>query len=461
MRAYVMYALIFATMAVSTRRWIVGLCGLIVLTALSQHHDMPRSFMRITGLSPNNILLAWVVLMFAMQWRSIPAARRALPVPAVALAVLYVLFIGVAYFQGVIDLGSLQGPKATTGLETIPGFTVEFLINPLKVLLPAGLLYLGLRTKKEYWMVLAALCIMALLLAYVMQRSIPLSGLFDKSAFMKLRHRIPKQTGLHANALVLIMLQATWAMALFLRLNVRMRYKLGALGCMGMFAVSFVQCQSRGGFLAFVVTGIVLGAVCWKKLLVALPVLMVLAAATIPTIRARVMTGIGVQDISGRRVQNWDSITAGRTTNLWPFAVAQIQEAPLLGVGRLAILRTSMYQGILNSGSDEPPNHPHNAYLEMLCDGGVPSLLVVLAGMTGLFGLAFSMSRRKESPFDEFLGGLGIVAVVPLMVMGISGQSFWPKENTFPAACLIAMLLRAWTLQRVGRPRQVVRSIPC
>lgn len=458
MRVYLLYGLILVAMALSTRRWVFGIYVVIVLSALSQHDDMPRSMAGITGLNPINVLMAWILLMFAIQRSTTPKVAKSLPTSAVVLLVFYAVTIVVVYLQGLADLGSLQGPLASSDIATIKGFTIEFLINPFKVLLPAWLLYQGMRTQKDLWIGLAALGLMALLLAVIVLKNLPLGTLFDESAFMARRHRIQRQTGLHANDLALVMVQACWVAALALRLRMRIGLKAVIAGCLVAFGLAVALCHSRAGFLAFVLTGLVLSAVCWRRLLVVLPLVIVAVAAASPTIRARVLTGSAVQDLSGGQTQDWEAISAGRTVTLWPHALAQIEEAPILGAGRLTILRTDMFERIEESSGDACPTHPHNAYLETLCDGGAVSLLVLLAGMMGLGSTALRMCRRKDSAVVAFVGALGLVAVVPLMVMGISGQSFWPRENMFPAACLIAILLRAWTLLAPRVSREAARG---
>jgi len=346
MRVYVMYGLIVAAMALSARRWVVGMCGVIVLAALSQHDDMPRSIGGITGFSPANLLLGWTLLMFAMQWSAIPTAPRSLPQPGVVLLVLYALSIGVAYVQGVIDVGSLQGPVASSDLASLSGFTVEFLINPFKVLLPAVLIYLGMRTQRDFLLILVALGTMACLLAVVTIRNIPLGTLLDEAAFMACRHRIQDQTGLHANDLALVMVQGSWATALFLRRYPQTWRRVIGTAWLAMFLLSVALCHSRGGFLAFAMTGLVLGIACWKRLLVGLPVFLLFVGAAVPSVRERVMMGIGAEPGSYSEADELDNISAGRTSGLWPPAIDQIGKAPLTGAGRLTIRRTDMFEEI-------------------------------------------------------------------------------------------------------------------
>lgn len=460
MRMYVLYVLLVATMAWGVRNWFACLCGVIAMSALMQHDDMPRAIAGIPGFNLSNLLLAWTMLFWLMQ--------RAFEKPAPRLAaigkLLLISYVGVvvmAWFQGVVDLDALQGPYRESPFASLSGFTIEYLINPIKYMIPAVLLYDGLRSRRRLWMVLAALGAMSLLYAVIVIKNIPISTLMDEEGYMATRRRIQRQTGLHANDMALVMTQAVWAMAVYFRFCKNGWLKVAAVGAIGAVALADALCHSRGGYVAFVATGLVLGVICWRRLLLFLVPATFLVCVAFPTIPARVLTGLGVRDVAGAESNDWDTITAGRTTNIWPPAMAQIAVAPALGAGRLTILRTDMYDAITEA-EGACPTHPHNAYLEMWCDGGAVSLLVFLTGMAVLTWVAVRMSRDPNDTTSRLVGGICLATLVPLGVMALSGQSFWPRENVFPTACVIAVAVRLWTLRTAADRRlayeQTVRA---
>ncbi len=454
MRVYIMYILIAAVLIKSTRDWVFGICGYIALSALAQHEDMPRSMGGITGLNPTNVMLLWTTLMWMLQ-RHGGTHRPKLNGIATALVMAYVALIGFSWFQGVVDIDAIAGPVGRSDLGTFGGFTVEYLINPIKYLVPAFLIYMGLQSRRGFWMILASLGIMSILFALIVIKNIPLWTLFDEEGYMSKRRRIHRQTGLHANDMALIMTQAAWCMLMYFRVASRKWLKVGALGTAAAMILSVMLCHSRGGYAAFVVTALVVGIVCWRRILFFLVPAAVAVCIFVPTVPARILTGVDIADVSGGQTNDWDSITAGRTTFIWPAAYAQIAESPVIGAGRLCILRTEMYERILPTEA-RCPTHPHNAYLELLCDGGVVAFSVICMGILGVLWIAVVMSRDPRDPTARLAGSLCLVSVLPLTVMAMSGQSLWPRENILPTACLVGVALKFWVL-RSSRTAPVAR----
>ena len=69
MRVYVLYLIIAFLSLYAYRDWFKSLCGLILLMAVIEHPDMPKTIMGIQGLNPWNVLLVNVVLGWLMNRR--------------------------------------------------------------------------------------------------------------------------------------------------------------------------------------------------------------------------------------------------------------------------------------------------------------------------------------------------------------------------------------------------------
>ncbi len=66
MRVYALYLVVFGLSIYAYRDWFKSLCGLIVLMAVIEHPDMPKSILGIQGMNPWNVLLinvmaGWVI----------------------------------------------------------------------------------------------------------------------------------------------------------------------------------------------------------------------------------------------------------------------------------------------------------------------------------------------------------------------------------------------------------------
>lgn len=440
-----MFALIAVAMVWSTTRWIMGLCAVIVLAAVAQHEDMPQPVG--TGLNVANLVLFWTLCMWFVQRRPAELQPR-IPASVIWVGLGYLFILVLAYARGVSDLGSMQGEHRYWPIATAKVFTVEYLINPLKSLLPAGLVFLGVWTRRESKLVLGSLLIMAGLLCIVVLRNLPLNTLLDEALYMARRLRIQRQTGMHANDVSLIMVQAFWGVMLYAR-HVRGRYlKLGLWAASAAFMLAVALCHSRAGYAAFVGTGLVVGVLCWRRLLWAFLPTLFAAVMLVPTIRNRVFTGFDKATPGGQTQNDWNEITAGRTSVLWPAAWEQFERAPVFGKGRLTIMRSPMYEPC-SKCEGICPSHPHNAYLEMLIDGGVFSMGILLSVGILLLRMALKLTRQGD-PELRATGGVFLAALTALAAMGVSGQSFWPHENTMPTFVVAALGVRVWMLRRAA-----------
>ena len=121
------------------------------------------------------------------------------------------------------------------------------------------------------------------------------------------------------------------------------------------------------------------------------------------------------------------AITSGRTV-IWPYVIEKIKASPLIGYGRLAMVRTGLYDW-LGAELNEVFRHPHNAYLEQLFDGGIAGFLSIMA----LYYLAFTRSLGlfidRESRLFEAAGGFALALLLALLVGGMGGRRSIPAKE--------------------------------
>ncbi|MCH8852981.1 MAG: O-antigen ligase family protein, partial [Planctomycetes bacterium] len=312
---------------------------------------------------------------------------------------------------------------------------------PLKFMLPALLLFDASRTRRDVsW---ACLCIGGFVVIdalLIMKRLSPMVLLGDAN-YHALRHRVGAVTGYHPNDMALMLVITFWSIIGFLKVLkghrwLRVAAWSGAAAC----ALATGLCHSRSGFVAFLGVGLLVGAV--GRTRVALLVLaVVLAAATVsPSIATRAMEGVTESQTDAGDEE--DALTAGRTSIIWPIVIEGIAERPLIGHGREACWRALGRWS--KDRYDVVISHPHNAYLEILLDGGVISLAVVM----GLFGYLLFISvrliRRGRDTLSQAVGNAGLATLGAWMIMGISGQHFYASENTIALFCVLAVVARVY-----------------
>lgn len=441
-------AIVLAVLIVyAWKDWFIPLCALIVMTAVMKHESMPTNMGGIQGANPWNLLFFFVVL----GWLADRLRRRdhvMLPRAALAVTIGYAVVIFAAFARGVLDVGSVRfaPDDEQAGLSTL-GFVSEYFINPMKYLAVAVMLCDGARTRRNMALAIGAVLAQAVLYGLQVIKYVPLSVLMiaGESPF---RYRIGRDAGLHANDMALVQVLGFWSavacLSMWRHLKVWMRWAL--LGSAGVSLLSLALCNSRGGFLAFLVVTIALAVWRWRWMLAAMPVGLVALCIAVPSIPSRVLVGIGVTDVAGQESDDWDAISAGRTTYLWPPAMDQISKSPAIGFGRLAILRTPMYGKVVEL-SGGCPTHPHNAYIEQLLDSGFIGLLVTLTFLLLPPCLGLTVGRGAD-PLVRAAATMGLIGAGTLLVMGVSGQTFYPREGIFLVLCVYGLMVRAYALHR-------------
>jgi len=219
--------------------------------------------------------------------------------------------------------------------------------------------------------------------------------------------------------------------------------KVLVLAGIGVTFVGMALCFSRGAYLGFCVVWLALGLLRWRKLLVAGPVFAAIVLVAMPGVKDRLLSGFDENPMGGR---DWNTITAGRTGELWPPVIKQIRKSPVLGHGRLGIWRTEAYREISERlESPVVPSTPHNAYLEILLDGGLVGLGVVLTVFVGSAVLGGRLVRAlPHDPLFTALGAMVFVHVIGCMASAVSGGHFFPRQSSLCTYALFLMMVRVW-----------------
>lgn len=438
-RLLLLYGVLLALALYAWRDWFKSLCGLILLTTILEHPEMPKHIMGIQGLNPWNTLLA-VILVAWMCARRREGLRWDLPGYAGWIFLGYVGCTFVAYVRGVFDLSSFPAEQR----ETFLGFTTDEIINPIKVMVPGLMLYDGARSRKR--IVLALTCVLLVGVGFALQiiKYVPLSVLADPSDFMKFRYRINRDTGMDPNDIAMILVGTFWSMMAGLIVWKRGRGRVLVTGAAAVLLVAIGLCQSRAGYVSFVGVGVLFGIFLWRPLLGILPVMGIVVFLAVPSISARLGMGFAVSNAAGQTANDLDEITAGRLTKIWPPVFEKIYASPLIGEGRRAILRTRVHEALAKKGI--APKHPHNAYLEVLLDAGIAGLLVVLALYGLVVGIAIRLCRHPTDALVRTIGGAALAMTGALLITGLSSQSLFPTVSLFGMWCIIGLMLRAFVL---------------
>lgn len=431
-RQTIFYLIVLAIMGLAVRRWFWGLCGLVFLTIFTQHNLMPKQMFGVQGLNPWNATLAFVILCWLMQRRLDPPAAPASSFTR-GLFFLYIVMLGFLAGRAILDADAIKGKPAGEG--AVQWLIVDAIINPIKYLIVGALFFDGARTRERAKLALFTAVGSGMAYAFLMFKTMKL-GVFTLST-EGARRITDKLIGLFANDIAKVLAFTIWA-ALFLFVLLDKRWlKAGWALCVAATIPPYLALKSRAGFLAFCAIAFVLGLFRWRRILVLFPLAALTIMWAVPSVSERVLAGVGETS----RDTDWDEVSAGRLTNIWPPVVEQIAKGPVFGFGRFAILREECYDEILVREKGVP-NHPHCAYLEILVDGGIAGLTICMLGMGGIVLASIWLMRTRGDRLIAAVGVVSLTAAVAELAAGMAGSSFYPTQSTVPCLCVWGIALR-------------------
>ncbi len=439
MRLYVLYAFVAFLVIYARKDWFVSLCGLMLITATQGHPDMPRQIWGITGMNWWNVAFIGIFVPW-LQQRSVQRVPMGVPRWAFALFLAYMALLAFAWFRGLLGLSAIG--------RTFTAYLMDDLLNPIKWLLPAIMLFDGARTRARMTAALVFTLIIPTYYGYKTWRTAPMSNLTAGGYNVRARWRIGKNVGFHANSVSMCCAGGFWAAWSLssLRKN-KWRYLLIAL----MLTFCFLGvglCQSRAGYWALLGVATLFAIFLYRYLFLMFPILLALVPIYLPGMMARFTLGTGIETASGEIVEDQDIKSANRT-KFWPIVLADIWESPVFGHGRRAIFTRPTKWKIVDAIGN-CPEHPHNAYFEQLHDAGGLGLAVTLGIFLSAMGISMRLCLDRSDPLYRSVGGACLAATATLLIMSYSGQSLWPKENNQIVWYFMALALRTWVERGKG-----------
>lgn len=445
MRTVFLWFLVAGIGAYAWRDWYKALCGLILLVAVIEHPDMPNMVFGVQGLNPWNLLLLDILLAWFVQ-RGDEGEIEGMPGIIKIMLLLFLVVLVSGFFRMIGDLGGMreffgEAMPATSGLVS------EYLVNPVKWMLPGLLLFFGCRSRPRLALALATLLGLYLILSVEVLRWMPLQAALDGGDLAaRSGTKLRREVGYHRTDLSVMLAGASWAL-FSTKEFFKGRGRVGLIfaGCLLIFLAQLLT-AGRGGYLAWMLVGLLVCLLRYRKYLLLVPPLVVVLLIFMPGLVGRITTGLKP---SGEITTSYNSgeidaeeLSAGRSV-VWPLVFEKIKEAPVVGYGRQAMSRIGLASTLLID-YNEPAIHPHNAYLEMLLDNGILGFLVVVPFYFLMFKYSFVLFRDRTSEIFVATGGVGIALIGALLVGSLTGQTFYPREASFGAWCSIGLVLRIY-----------------
>lgn len=426
--------------------WYKSLCGLVVMMAIIEHPDMPKTILGIQGLNPWNIVLVCVLGGWLLQ-RGREGLTWDFPKPVLVLLVLYMGVVVTSAVRLMLDPGTLTNT---------PGQIVsEYLVNTLKWIIPGLLLFDGCRDVKRFKWALGSILMMYLLLAVQVIRWMPLeaaTGNGEDLAARSLKILI-NEIGYHRVTMSMMLAGASWAIFASMPMAKTAGRRILVLVLMLVTIYAQALTAGRAGYITWGAVGFVLCLIRWRKYLLLAPLVVLLVAMFMPGVVSRLSVGFNDSPVAGTQTDEY-TLTAGRNV-AWKHVVKKIQEGPMLGFGRLAIQRTGVSDAIFAECNDFFA-HPHNAYLEMILENGIVGLLLVLPFYVVVLSMSMGLFRDSRNPVFVAVGGVCCSLILALLVASATSQSFYPIEGAVGMWAAIGLVIRVW----VERRKALARAAP-
>ncbi len=441
MRVYLAYLLALSLAAYACRDWFPAAAALVLMMAGINHPDMPHEILGVPGLNLWNAL-ALVALPAWLVGRRRETPEWDLPPLATVALVGYALIICVGFARLALQPGPVRLDADLVG---------EYIVNPLKYLLPALMFFDGARTRPRFSLAMLAILAGYAALGLLVFKWMPLSEA-STGGELTLRglRRLAQETGFHKNSLAVMLAGASWAV-LAARPLLRSRLGSAALACLaGLLAVAMALTGGRGGYVAWVCVGLVMSVARWRAFLVIGPLAVAALVALAPGVAQRAQEGLSVdgeQSDSGEI--DPETLFAGRLA-VWPYMLAKVQESPLVGYGRLGYERSGLH-AFLAAEVDASFPHPHNAYLEWLLDNGWLGMVPMLMLYGGVLALSLQLFRDSRHPMFTAAGGVAFALVFAHVVGSATGRTFYPNEETATMWAAVGLMLRVWVERSRGR----------
>jgi len=427
-RVTLLWIVIAALVAYAWKEWQKALCGLILLMAVNEHPDLPTNVFGIQGFNAFNILLFGVVVGWARNRRRDKVSWD-MPNHISVLLAMYVGVVVVSFLRMNFDRQGLPVKEFSSGT-----IWSEYLINTLKFAVPGVLVFDGCRSRERQRHVAWAVAGLYGLLALQVIKWMPLEWASNERMASRAAKIMKNEIGYSRVTVSMMLSGGGWAwLSLMPLVN-----KFGSRVCLiaAFAAIAYAQAMTGGrtGYAAWALIGIGLGLLRWKRYLVLAPAILLCLVVLVPSAVARMSQGFATQN--GRTVVDDYEVTSGRTL-AWPFVLAKISEAPVVGYGQQAMRRT----GLTAQLGEESFPHPHNAYLELLLDSGLVGFVIVLPFYLVVIYRAGQLLRDGDA-LCTAVGGITLALVLALLVAAMGSQSFYPQNDGVGMWAAIGLTLR-------------------
>src|SRR6185312_4570824 len=245
------------------RNYFTSLCALLFFTAVFKHPDMPRSVLGIPGLELWNVLLVNVTLAWLVQRRQ-EGLEWDVPRALKIAARFYLAVLFIAFLRMFIDPTHYY---PFTRLE----MSLDYIISPVKFLVPALILYDSARTRERATWAMTAIMVGYFFLSLQVVRYMGLHVYSGEELNKRGAKIIQNAVGYDRVDVAMMLAGSAWAMIALSRIAKTKWQWLLAWGGAAFILTSETLTGGRSGYLACGLVGLILCLLRWRKYLPLIP----------------------------------------------------------------------------------------------------------------------------------------------------------------------------------------------
>ena len=454
--------------------WFRAACWLVLLMAVFQHPDMPKSIAGIPGLNHWNFLFINTVLSW-FSHRKKENIIWEMPKIINTLLFIYGFFILISVIRylydhsGVTEFYAILGAGPPQALSDIN----EYLINCFKWAFPGMIIFDGCRNRKQFNFAIGTLILMFILLGLQVIKAMKLGSLaMGGDALQHKALRIlTNNVGFHRVNLSMMMSGAFWAIFCLKELVNKKHYWLFILPSCFIVFIAMALTGGRTGYGTWAALGFVYCLFKWRKYILLIPLIYITVIMFAPSAVERLGFGFSSEESVDVQLQaeqeiefegteiDLYSVTSGRNL-AWPLVWDSIKDAPFFGYGRDAMVNTGVTARMREEyGVFDTFAHPHNAYLQWIQDNGFIGAIPVFLLYFLLLKYAWSLFRDNTEKIYIATGGVSFALLLAFFIASIGSQSFYPREGALGMWVGIGLLLRVHierTKKRSGKSSPLI-----
>lgn len=439
MRDLLVWGVVLFFSLYAMKNWFAPVPILILMMAKYGDPEMPGNIAGISGVSPWNVLALFTLLAYFFQKKR-DNAYWDMDGKTTFLLVVYLAALIIAAIRLMLDQQTLLFYGLNLGSGEL---LIDYLINPIKYLIPGYLVFVGARTPAQRIIILWSIILVHLAIAAITIRNIPFSAVTSGHDLTQVGLKVLQKKFAWSKVNTAMLLSCgAWAILFstyFLFGNKR-RYLCIVL--FGVMTVALALTGGRMGYAVWGVLGVFFAFTRWKKGLFILPVVTLIVLSILPSVTERLLDGTG----NVEEDMNTSTMTSGRTV-AWPVVIDRIGQAPLLGYGSLAMIRTGAKAEVAEisntpEGSRGFP-HPHNAYLKIILEAGVLGGIPVIILWLIIILRSYKICGKVGSENDA-IGITSFCLTMGLCIAALGSQDFFPVHGSIALWASIGLTFRVY-----------------